>query len=328
MYTTHPYEIPFAKAWAKKANVELKMVEEPLTEATVDWAKDFDAVTTLQTNAIDDPEVYEKLANFGIKQISLRMVGFDTINFEAAKANNIKITNVASYSPRAIAEMGVTQAMYLLRQIGTFKARMEQDHDFSWNETLISNEIYNCTVGLIGAGHIGSATAQIYKALGARVLINDLSYDPALEPYAEFVDRETVIKESDIISLHVPLLPSTKHMIGADEFKQMKNSTFLINMARGGLVDTQALINALENGEIAGAGLDTLANETEFFGQTNAPDDVIPADYKKLEAMPNVVITPHVAFFTKTAARNMVEIASNDAVTIANGGKTKNEIRF
>lgn len=328
MYGTHPYEKPYAEKWAQQTQTELRMVDEPLNDETVELAKDFDAITVLQTASMGSPAVYEKLASFGIKQISCRMVGVDMVDLDAAKANHLIVTNVASYSPRAIAEMGVAQAMYLLRRIGIFDARMNQNHDFSWNETLISNEIYNCTVGLIGAGHIGTATAQIYKALGARVIVNDIAYDPALEPFAEYVDRETIFKEADIISLHTPLLPSTRGMIGEKELKKMKKTAYLINMARGALIDTTALIKALKDGEIAGAGLDTLADETTFFGQTNVAEKDVPADYKELAAMPNVVITPHVAFFTQTAARNMVQIASNDAITIANGGRSRNEIRY
>ena len=260
MYGTHPYEKPYAEKWAQQTQTELRMVDEPLNDETVKLAKDFDAITVLQTASMGSPAVYEKLASFGIKQISCRMVGVDMVDLDAAKANHLIVTNVASYSPRAIAEMGVAQAMYLLRRIGIFDARMNQNHDFSWNETLISNEIYNCTVGLIGAGHIGTATAQIYKALGARVLVNDIAYDPALEPFAEYVDRETIFKEADIISLHTPLLPSTRGMIGEKELKKMKKTAYLINMARGALIDTTALIKALKDGEIAGAGLDTLAD--------------------------------------------------------------------
>lgn len=217
--------------------------------------------------------------------------------------------------------------MYLNRKIGLFNQRMNDDNDFRWAPDLVANEIYNLTVGIIGVGHIGGATAQIYKALGARVIAYDPIYDPAMEPFMEYTDLDTVLKESDIISLHTPLLPSTKNIIDADALKKMKNTAYLINMARGGLVDTQALIKALQSGEIAGAGLDTLADETTYFSKKVANDQV-PEDYKVLAAMPNVVVTPHVAFFTETSVKNMVEIALNDAATIINGGKTRNALRY
>lgn len=326
MFGTKPIEKPYAEAWEKKTGNEVEMVPDLLNDDTVDMAKGFDGVITQQTQSLGSADVYKKLASFGIKQIGLRTAGFDMVDLDAARANDITITRVSIYSPRAIAEMGVTQAMYLNRKIGLFNHRMNENNDFSWAPDLVSNEIFNLTVGIIGLGHIGGATAQIYKALGANVIAYDPFYDPEQEPFVEYTDLDTVLKESDIISLHTPLFPSTKNIINADALKKMKNSAYLINMARGGLVDTQALIKALQDGEIAGAGLDTLADETTYFGKkVNA--DQVPEDYKTLAAMPNVVVTPHVAFFTKTSVRNMVEIALNDTVTLINGGKTRNAIR-
>ena len=326
MFGTKPIEKPYAEAWEKKTGNEVEMVPDLLNDDTVDMAKGFDGVITQQTQSLGSADVYKKLASFGIKQIGLRTAGFDMVDLDAARAKDITITRVSIYSPRAIAEMGVTQAMYLNRKIGLFNQRMNENNDFSWAPDLVSNEIFNLTVGIIGLGHIGGATAQIYKALGANVIAYDPFYDPEQEPFVEYTDLDTVLKESDIISLHTPLFPSTKNIINADALKKMKNSAYLINMARGGLVDTQALIKALQDGEIAGAGLDTLADETTYFGKkVNA--DQVPEDYKTLAAMPNVVVTPHVAFFTKTSVRNMVEIALNDTVTLINGGKTRNAIR-
>lgn len=326
MYGTKPIEKSYVEAWEKKTDNTVKMVADLLNDDTVDMAQGFDGVVTQQTQSLGSSDVYKKLASFGIKQVGLRTAGYDMVDLDAANANGITITRVSIYSPRAIAEMGVTQAMYLNRKIGLFNQRMTDDHDFSWAPDLVSNEIFNLTVGIIGLGHIGGATAQIYKALGAKVIAYDPFYDPEQEAFVDYTDLDTVLRESDIISLHTPLFPSTKNIINADSLKKMKKTAYLINMARGGLVDTQALIKALQDGEIAGAGLDTLADETTYFGKKVSADQV-PEDYKMLAAMPNVVVTPHVAFFTKTSVRNMVEIALNDTVTIVNGGKTRNAVR-
>lgn len=326
MYGTKPIEKSYVEAWEKKTDNTVKMVADLLNDDTVDMAQGFDGVVTQQTQSLGSSDVYKKLASFGIKQIGLRTAGYDMVNLDAANANGITITRVSIYSPRAIAEMGVTQAMYLNRKISLFNQRMTDDHDFSWAPDLVSNEIFNLTVGIIGLGHIGGATAQIYKALGAKVIAYDPFYDPEQEAFVDYTDLDTVLRESDIITLHTPLFPSTKNIINADSLKKMKKTAYLINMARGGLVDTQALIKALQDGEIAGAGLDTLADETTYFGKKVSAGQV-PEDYKTLAAMPNVVVTPHVAFFTKTSVRNMVEIALNDTVTIVNGGKTRNAVR-
>lgn len=327
MYGVGDKEVPFIKAFAEKNGHEIKMVEEALNDETVDLAKGYDALSIQQTASLGSEQVYQKLASFGIKQISVRMVGVDMIDLAAAKDNGLVVSNVPVYSPRSIAEMGVAHAMYLLRRIGEFKDRMVNDHDFSWSKDMMSNEIYNLTVGIIGVGHIGGATAQIYKALGAKVIAYNPSYRVEYAPFVEYTDLETVIKNADILSLHTPLLPSTENMIAAPQFKAMKNSAYLINMARGKVVNTADLIDALENHEIAGAGLDTLGDETTYFGHKVAADQV-PADFQKLVQMPNVVITPHTAFLTKTSVRNMVEISLDDAIRVAQGQHAKNEIRL
>lgn len=324
MYDTHQHERPYAQIWAQAHHQELTMVEEPLTMETVHLAEGYDGLSVQQTIQIDN-DIYPMLANYGINHISTRTAGFDNFDLAVAKQHGITITNIPSYSPRAIAEMGLTQAMYLLRNIGPFHEQMDQNHDFTWSGNLISNEIYRCTVGLIGTGRIGTATAQIYKALGARVLAYDPRYHPELEPFVEFVDRDTILRQADIITLHTPLTPQTKNMIGAAELRVMKPTAILINVARGGLVDTQALIKALQDHEIAGAGLETLANEQNLFGHQVSPDQ-IPEDYKILRAMPNVIITPHVAFLTQTSVQNLVQISLDDTVKLAQGQRTNHAV--
>ncbi|WP_407366720.1 D-2-hydroxyacid dehydrogenase [Limosilactobacillus vaginalis] len=328
MFGVDDKEVPYAKEWATKTGNEVKLVRKQLTTSTIDLVEGFDGISVLQTSKIDDPAIYTKLKQFGIKQLSTRTAGFDMFDLELAKKNGLKITNVSIYSPRAIAEMGLTHAMYLLRRIGEFKERMVNDADFRWSKDLVSNEIYNQTVAIVGLGHIGGATAQIYKALGARVIAVTRETSVVYAPYVDaFVDLETALKEADIITLHVPLTSSTENMFAAPQFKQMKNNAILINMARGQVVNTNDLIAALKNHEIAGAGLDTLGDETTYFSKKVSPADV-PADFKELVAMPNVVVTPHVAFMTTTAVRNMVQVSLNDIAAIVKGKNVKNEIRF
>ena len=315
MYAVLDEEQPFIDAWAREHDVEIKSVAERLTPETVGLAKGFDGINVQQTIPLD-PSIYPTLKSFGIKQITARMVGFDFIDLKLARENGLTVTNVPAYSPRAIAEMGLTQALRLVRKLGYYDARMDQ-LDFRWSG-LESTEIYNLTVGVIGAGHIGGATAQLYAALGAKVLAVDPVHHAELEPYLTYTDLTTVLKESDIVTLHTPLNAETANMIDAAALKQMKKTAYLINMARGGLVVTADLIAALQNHEIAGAALDTLANEGQFFEKKAQPKE-IPADYKTLRAMPNVLISPHSAFYTDTAMRNIVTMGLDDVLLILNG---------
>ncbi|MFR0601171.1 D-2-hydroxyacid dehydrogenase [Lactobacillus equicursoris] len=323
MYNVAPIEVDHINEWVAKNHIEVVTTDKPLTAETVSLAEGCTSVSLKPLGPIAEEEVYKKLHEYGVKCIGLRIVGFNTINFDYTKKYDLLVTNVPVYSPRAIAEMTVTQAMYLLRKIGIFKYRMDHDHDFTWPADMISNEIYNLTVGLIGVGHIGSAVAQIFSAMGAKVIAYDVAYNPEFEPFLTYTDFDTVLKEADIISLHTPLFPSTEKMIGEAQFKEMKNSAYLINCARGELVDTEALIKALQSGEIAGAGLDTLAGESSYFSHKGISDDEIPEDFKTLSKMPNVVITPHAAFYTTTSIRNMVQMCLDDQVKIANGQRVR-----
>ena len=311
--------------WAQKNQVEIKIVHDDLSADNAGLAQGFDGVSS-EGNLPVGASVYEKFKQFGIKQLSVRQVGVDNQDLAAAKKNGIKITNVAAYSPRAIAELGVTDAMYLLRKIGIYQDRMDHG-DFTYDKSTISTEIFNCTVGIIGAGHIGGASAHLYSALGAKVLAYDPVYDASLEPYLTYTDFDMILAKSDIISLHTPLLASTENMIDKTAFDKMKKKPILINVARGGLVDTQALIAALKNGQISAAALDTLADETDFYDKKNMLNS-LPEDYKELQAMPQVLITPHIAFFTKLAVKNSIEIALNDAKTIISGGEVNSVVNL
>lgn len=325
-YAVSSLEDPYIKHWAQDNDVEVKLIREPLNAQTAHLAEGYDGVSSEGITPVSE-QVYEQFEQFGIKQLAVRQVGVDNQDLTAAKKHGIKITNVASYSPRAIAEMGVTQAMYLLRKIGIYERRMD-DHNFSFDENTISTEIFNCTVGVIGGGHIGAATAQIYSALGAKVLMYDPTYNAALEPYVTYTSMDEIFHKSDIISLHTPLLPGTKNLINKDSIAKMDKNPIIINVARGGLIVTSDLISALKEGKISGAGLDTLADEVKFFEKENVAENDIPKDYKELRSMDNVLITPHIAFFTKLAIKNSMELALNDTKAIIEGKMPKSIVNI
>lgn len=321
MYGISPDEQVFVKQWQKQHPADdIQITNQILTKDTVDQAKGFDAVAVKQVESMSDETIYQKLHAFGIKHLALRIVGFNIVNFAYAHQYHLQVTHVPAYSPRAIAENGLTAAMYLLRNWGYYQ-QQERELNFTRPQKLMSDEIYNQTVGIIGLGRIGGASAELYHALGARVIGYDPVPNAALEPFVDYVDFDTVIKNADIISLHTPLDDTTKGMIDEKQFKQMKNNAILINQARGPLVNTEALIQALKNHEIAGAGLDVLTSEAKFFMQKFNRMDQLPADYQELSQMPNVVITPHSAYYTKTAVKNMVVHSLTDIARVQAGQK-------
>lgn len=324
MYNVRPDEQKPLDGWVKQNGVQVDTNSVPLNADTVDLAKGYDGIVIQQHGSVSDPTIYEKLHSFGIKQITLRITGYEIIDLDQAKQNDLVVTNVPAYSPRSVSELVLADVMSLLRHIGEVGER-EKHGDFSW-KGVEAREIHTLTVGIIGAGKIGSAVARIFGALGATVIAADPIHRPELNDTLTYVDHETVFKTADIVTMHTPLTDETNQMINADVFKQMKPSAIFINASRGQVVDTGALVNALENQEISAAAIDTFERENTIVGQDLSGKQIENDNLKKLLAMPNVNVTPHIGFYTEVAVQNMVEIALNDVVMILKGQKSPHEV--
>lgn len=324
MYNVRPDEQKPLNEWVKQNGIQVDTNSVPLDAETVDLAKGYDGIVIQQHGPISDPSIYEKLHSFGIKQITLRITGFEIIDFDQAKKNDLVVTNVPAYSPRSVSELVLADVMGLLRHIGEVQER-EKHGDFSW-KGIEAREIHTLTVGIIGAGKIGSAVARIFRALGATVIAADPVHRPELNDTLTYVDHDTVFKTADIVTMHTPLTDETNQMITADVFKKMKPTAIFINASRGQVVDTGALVSALENKEISAAAIDTFEGENTIVGQDLTGKQINNDNLKKLLAMPNVNVTPHIGFYTEVAVQNMIEISLNDVVTILNGQKSPHEV--
>ncbi|MFD1671331.1 D-2-hydroxyacid dehydrogenase [Agrilactobacillus yilanensis] len=312
------------KKWAEMNAQDLTITHEPLTADNIEQVKGFDALSVQQVVPLGGPEVYEKLASFGIKQIAVRSVGYEFVDLAAAKANHLTVTNVPVYSPRSVAEYVLGQSMRLFRNFDKFDADVAKQ-DFTWLGK-ISPEFADLTVGIIGAGHIGSAVAKIYHALGSKVLVNDPIHYDEVAAVAKYVSLEDVLKYSDIVTLHVPLTDETHYMINADTLGQMKPSAYLINAARGAVTKTQDLIAALKNQQIAGAALDVWEGEGAYFDYDWQNKPLNNPELETLLALPNVILTPHIAFFTEHSVHNIAFTALDDAFLGASGKTVKNPV--
>jgi len=299
-------EEPSLKKW-EQANpgVEVGFTEYTLTTDSARLAEGSDGVVTLQTSAYTR-EALEVLNKLGIKNISIRNVGFDNFNFKDLNDLGFKLTNVPVYSPNAIAEHTVLLMGRLLRRVPEFDQKFDNG-DFTWAPT-IGKEYREQTVGVVGTGHIGRVVIKILQGFGAKVVAYDVYHNPDIEKQGLYVDTlEEVYKQSDIITLHVPLFDSNKYMINDKAISEMKDGAYIINCARGELIDTDALIKGLDSGKIAGAGLDVLDNENSVFGKVwSSPENIPDEKIKNLAMRTNVIITPHSAFYTETAIHNMI----------------------
>ncbi|WKN29271.1 D-2-hydroxyacid dehydrogenase [Apilactobacillus kunkeei] len=317
MFNTQPYEIETFEKIADDLNVQIDCTEDGLSLDNVDKTKDYDAITIQQHGNLEGEELYKRLAENGIKQISLRSTGYEIIDLDLANKYNLKVTNVSGYSPRSVSELVLADTMALLRRLKDYSKR-EERNDFSWTGAQ-AREIHNLTVGVIGAGTIGSASARIFRALGARVLAYDPVQRTDLADTVEYVDVNYLLSESDVVTLHTPLTPEMDRFMNFDRFKKMKNDAIFINASRGGVVDTDALVAALEAGEIGAAGIDVFDGEAGITSVDLGDKGYDNDNLKALIAMDNVIVTPHIAFFTDIAVYNMALFSTRDAIKIVNG---------
>lgn len=240
------------------------------------------------------------LKTVGVKYISTRSIGCNHIDTAAAQRMGIAVGTVA-YSPDSVADYAL---MLMLMAIRGAKPTMQavEKQDFRLHR-IRGKELCDMTVGVIGTGHIGKAVVKRLGGFGCHIL----AYDNSPEAQAEYVPLDTLLTNSDIVTLHVPLCENTKHMIGRPEIEKMKSGAFLINTGRGALVDTRALTAALESGKLGGAALDVLEGEDQFVYADCSQKVINHPFLSQLQQMPNVIITPHTAYYTARVLRDTTE---------------------
>jgi D-specific alpha-keto acid dehydrogenase len=240
------------------------------------------------------------LRNAGVKYISTRSIGCNHIDTDAARRMGIAVGNV-EYSPDSVADHTIMLILMALRDAKSI-VRSVQKNDFRLNGVR-GNVLRDMTVGVLGTGHIGTAVIRRLRGFGCRVL----AYGRGPKAGADHVPLDMLLQKSDIVTLHVPLTADTRHIIGHDQMKKMKQGAFLINTGRGALVDTDALVKALESEKLGGAALDVLEGEEGIFYFDCSQKPVDNQFLLKLQRMPNVIITPHTAYYTGQALRDTVE---------------------
>jgi len=312
-YSTKFFEKEYlAKANQKKHDITL--ISNELTKETCFYAEGKKAVLVF-TNDDVSANIINTLADMGIRYIATRSTGMDHIDLVAAAKHNIQIANVPKYSPESIAEHAVALAMNLSRHLNIAD---KNAHAFDFRlDGLTGFSFKGKTVGLIGLGNSGRATAEIFHGMGCHVI----GYDKDCPMDSETITRvhlPELFAQSDIISLHLPLTPETKYMINAASIALMKRGAMLINTARGGLINTADLLQAMNDGQIGYLGLDVYEYEQSLFFEDHSGDSEKDIYLEKLLSYPNVMITPHQAFLTKEA---LSEIASQTIKTLDNWQK-------
>ncbi|MEJ6979224.1 NAD(P)-dependent oxidoreductase [Pedobacter sp. P351] len=292
------------KANNKKHDITL--ISNRLTADTISYAKGKDAVLVFSCDDLSAP-ILSKLKEMGVKYISTRSTGTDHIDIQEAGKLGLKVGNVPAYSPESIAEHAITLMLSLSKNIIPAHNQM-LEYDFSLNN-LVGNNIRNKTVGIVGLGRTGQAIAQILKGFGAKILVNDTEdkRDLCLTYGARQVSFEEILRESDIITFHVPLNDSTRHMVNAESIGKMKDGVMLINVSRGAIFNSKEVFDNLQTEKISKLGMDVYEFEHSIFFFNHSKNQVYDPLLKALIQHSRVLLTPHMAFLTEDALHVIAE---------------------
>lgn len=300
-FDTKPYDIPGFDRYAVPLGIEIKYFESRLNMDTAALAAGFDAVCVFVNDTVS-AEVVQKLYELGIKAIVLRCAGFNNVDLKACQGK-LRVFRVPAYSPHAVAEHAMALLLTVNRRIHKAHNRT-REFNFSL-QGLTGFDLYGKTVGVIGTGKIGRVFADICRGFGMKVLAYD-KY-PASDSGLEYVELDELFEKSDVISLHCPLTVETDHLIRSGSIRRMKDGVVIVNTSRGGLVNTEDLIQGLKSGKVGAACLDVYEEEGEVFYEDLSGHILQDDKLVRLIAMPNVIVTSHQAFLTKEALDNIAK---------------------
>lgn len=295
-------EFDFIHHFAKKYDIEVSLNKEALTLDNIEECKDAHAVSIMTTKT--DEKIIKKLKELGVIYISTRTIGFDHIDIKACEEYGIHAGNV-SYSLASVAEYTVMLILMALRNMKLIVERFASQ-DFSLNN-IRGKELSHLTIGVIGTGKIGQEVIRYLSGFTCHIIAYDLYPNDKLRDTVEYVSLEELFKRSDVITLHAPSMDETYHMINKNSLAIMKDGVVIINTARGSLINTDDIIEGIENKKVGYAALDVIENESHLYYKEYKNEVINHRQLAILRSFPNVLLTPHTAFFTNQAVSDMVE---------------------
>jgi D-lactate dehydrogenase len=316
-FSTKPYDRRSFDAAGASRRHEIMFLEPRLTLATAGLARGCPVVCAFVNDQLD-AEVLKALGTGGTQLIALRSAGYNHVDLAAAKNLGLTVAHVPHYSPHAVAEHSVALMLALNRNLHRAHNRVREGN-FSI-DGLLGFDMFEKTVGIVGAGRIGTCMARILGGFGCRVLLSDPQ--PSAEAIAagfSFVSLDALLATSDIITLHCPLTSATRHLVNASTIARMKRGVMLVNTSRGALVDTPAAIEGLLSGQIGHLGLDVYEDEAELFYEDRSNRLIADSVFSRLLTLPNVLVTGHQAFFTGEALTTIAETTLDSISAFAAG---------
>ena len=304
--------------------ITIEYTKSDLDPRTAALAEGFDAVCAFVSSDIGT-RTMEILHEKGITLLLMRCAGFNNVDLDTAGKYGIRVMRVPGYSPEAVAEHAMALALASNRRL--YKAYNKvRENDFSLSG-LMGFNFYQKTAGIIGTGKIGAAMCRICRGFGMKVIAFDVYQNESLKDFVEYVSLERLLSDSDVISLHCPLMDSTYHLINIDTIRQMKDGVILVNTSRGALVKTDDLIEGIRMHKFAGVGLDVYEEETNNVFEDRSDEILEHSTTARLLSFPNVMITSHQGFFTREALGAIAATTLRNAMDYVEGKESSNDVK-
>ena len=295
-------EAAFFEKFGKQYGVEILSIREPPSVENAHLAAGCEGVSVITTPITGD--IMRAWREQGVKHVSTRTIGYDHIDLDAARRLDMKVSNV-TYSTGSVADYAVMLILMALRRMKSIIKRAE-GMDYSLNGN-IGREIGSLTVGVVGTGKIGTHVLRNLSGFGCRLLACDPYENEEAKKYASYCTLDELFEKSDVITFHTPATKSSYHMVNEETLRQMKDGVVIVNTARGSIIDTPAFLDALESGKVGAAALDVIENELGIFYGDYKYQVVGHREMSILKDLPNVLMLPHMAFYTENAVSDMVE---------------------
>lgn len=319
-YSTKPYDRTWFEPLGKEYGFDIHFIEAACNRETIFMARGYDAICIFVNDYVN-AEMIDDLYEMKVKAILLRSAGFNHVDVKSAE-DKIAVLRVPSYSPEAVAEFAM--AMLLTVNRLTHKAyNRTREFNMSLNG-LMGMDLFEKTAGVVGTGKIGQAMVRIFGGFQMRVLCYDPYPVKGLD--AEYVSLEELLKQSDVVSLHCPLTSETRHLINQESIKSMKDGVYLVNTSRGGLINTDDLIDAMLERKFGGVGLDVYEEEEGVFYEDRSGEIITDDNLARLMTFPNVLVTSHMGFFTKEAMQAIARTTLENAYALENGLPLVNQV--
>lgn len=323
-YTLREFdELAFAKEFSAQYGIEFDYSTEYPDRENYILAEGCDAVCSTPCDI--GTEMVDRFHSIGVRYILCRSIGYDHVDLERAKEYGMRVSNV-SYPPSGVANYAIMLMLMLQRKITQILKRADVQ-DYTLNGK-IGNDMSFDTVGVIGTGRIGRTVIEHLSGFGCEILCYDPYENEEVRKYAEYVPLEELFARADAITLHTNATEENHHLLNAEAFSKMKDGVLIVNTARGKLIDTDALVDALESGKVGGAALDVLEKEDGLYYYNRIGDVIANRDMGYLRSFPNVILSPHTAFYTNQAVSHMVGSCFEAADAFNSGRSTEHEVKL